>query len=227
VSRALYIDGAVKTGVALDGPALLVRTAGSADRRYPLARIGRITAWGDIAWSHQAICCCLAAGIPLLFHTGGREIAGYAVPARPKKERWTSRLERFAERPDARQRYADWLRSEERRAMRAAGCFRRGVQIVGPGPALQSAVAGLLTEVLEANGFRVEMLAACAPWFRPVLDWSRVLCWRVPERPSAMRHAAAVVNTRQPQIRREIDNLIRRLAHWLGEQEWNSISLDS
>jgi hypothetical protein len=227
MSRALYIDGAAKTAVAADGPALLVRAAGSADRRYPLTRIGRITAWGDIAWSHDAICLCLRAGIPLVFHTGGREIAGYAVPARPAQERWTSRLERFAERPDARSRYTDWLRSEQRRAVRAAALRPPHSPFVGPGPALQTAVASLLTARLRKDGFRFERLAAHMPWFRPVLDWAPLLAWRISERPARMRDASAVVHARQARIQREIDNLIRRLANWLADLEWNSTSQDS
>lgn len=66
-ARPLYLNGHEPLRVFLDGPALRVCKAHSDDRRYPLSRLSRVVACGNVGWSPPAFLACSNAGIVLCF----------------------------------------------------------------------------------------------------------------------------------------------------------------
>ena len=65
--KPLYLHGHQPLAVALDGPALRVTQAESADRLFPLERLSRVVASGEVAWSTEALLACADHGVPVSF----------------------------------------------------------------------------------------------------------------------------------------------------------------
>jgi hypothetical protein len=115
VRRPLYVLAAGRTTVDLDGPAFLVRRQGRADARYPLARVSRVIASTQVEWSTGALAACLENGIPVVITGSGNAPVGYLLPSIQAPSRLGGELEEFIDRPDWKERYADWLRAERMR----------------------------------------------------------------------------------------------------------------
>ncbi|GIX28415.1 MAG: hypothetical protein KatS3mg123_2296 [Burkholderiales bacterium] len=99
----------------LDGPAFLVRCQGRADVRYPLARVSRVIASAQVEWSARALAACLESGIPVVITGSGNAPVGYLLPGMRASSRLSRELGEFIDRPDWKERYADWLRAERMR----------------------------------------------------------------------------------------------------------------
>ncbi len=113
--RPLYVRATGRTFVDLDGPALLVRAQNRADALYPLARVSRVISSASVEWRARALAACLEHGIPVVL-TGTEDTpVGYVLPAVRASSRLSRELEEFVDRPDWRERYADWLRAERMR----------------------------------------------------------------------------------------------------------------
>lgn len=72
--------------VALDGPSLRVRRAGSADVRLPLRRLARITVRGPVTFAAEALPACLEAGVPVAFLDRRGHALGQLVPLRRRHQ---------------------------------------------------------------------------------------------------------------------------------------------
>lgn len=115
--KPLYIEATRPTHVALDGPALLVRREGEADRLYPLQRLGRIISDNRVEWESQALIGAAAAGIPILFcDRQGQMLARITGPG-GEPCGLIRHLEEVLQQNDGASRYRDWLDNNERHAL--------------------------------------------------------------------------------------------------------------
>jgi hypothetical protein len=116
--RPLYIGRGVKARVDLDGPALRVRAARRAERRYPLYRISRVIANPGVDWSAAALRACLENAIPIVIVGEDGAPLGWLHPAQPRPARLADAIEELLDRPDWRERYGNWLRAARMRVLR-------------------------------------------------------------------------------------------------------------
>ena len=65
--KPLYLESRKGIRVFLDGPALLVRCAGEADRLYPVERLSRVVSHPAVSWEQEALLCLLGKDIPVIF----------------------------------------------------------------------------------------------------------------------------------------------------------------
>jgi hypothetical protein len=125
--RSLYLDGTATLSVTAEGPALEVREAGRAARRFPLRRLGRLCVTGSVVITAEAVTACLNRGLVIAFLRPDGGLAGAAWPAHPRVERTADRLEALVGLPNWRSGYENWRRSSERAAvlsvLRQLGCW--------------------------------------------------------------------------------------------------------
>lgn len=120
---ALYLDAiGAPVRVHLDGPALRVERAGSADGRFPLRRVSRVVARGPVSFEGDSLVACLAAGIALAFvdARGGR--LGACLPATAPRDATAFLLDEAMQAGIAANLLDGWRRAEERRQVLAAVC---------------------------------------------------------------------------------------------------------
>jgi hypothetical protein len=118
--KALYLDGASRLEVALDGPALRVRRLGRADNHYPLPRVARVIAVGAVYWQAEALTACLLEHKPVaVLDSQGRFVR---VLFRPPGSQYglARHLGELLAVPRFRARYARWRHAAERAEMLAA-----------------------------------------------------------------------------------------------------------
>ena len=115
----LYLYGRSKTTVGVDGPALLVRRAGKAPARYPLARVSRVISGAGVEWTAAALATCLAHELPIVFLDGAGEPAGYLHPVQAKRSVLDALIRELLDRPDGMEKYSVWLRNERMRTLYA------------------------------------------------------------------------------------------------------------
>jgi len=115
--RSLYLDGQRRSTVLRDGPSLRVVSEGRADGMYPFRRLARVIVMGSVEWEPGALLACLEEGIPVVFLGQKGEPRAYCLPAHPRRQRLSDRLEDFLGRPNWRALYENWRRAAERRAI--------------------------------------------------------------------------------------------------------------
>lgn len=118
--KPLYLKGISGMRVDYDEPALTVGAPGKSVQLFPLSRVSRVVATGSMAWSMSALLACADAGVTVVFLQDTGEV----------RAQWLGRcryrcnlLQSFAEvmqRPDAVDRYRDWLAGMRRMAVRSA-----------------------------------------------------------------------------------------------------------
>lgn len=203
MTKPLYVEGKSKTKIALDGPSLEVLAEGSARRRFPLCRVSRLLAWGEVEWSHEALVACLDHGIPVTFLAGDGSARGFGVPACDPATRDNQRIEALLARSDWASVYGDWIRSQERReilhVLKLAGlrvsdlrpeAVREAVEeelsLVAPiglcrrlKTKLEGFLAGRISEHVARAGLAPFVVVDRRPGFHLPRDAVRVLSWRL------------------------------------------------
>lgn len=116
--RPLYLDGVTALNVSMDGPALRVSGPSSADRRYPLARISRVVVSGQVSWTTDALLTCADEGIVVCFLNADGDVRGRWIGRRSERSAFVQRWHDFVDRPDWKERYAQWRVATRRRAIR-------------------------------------------------------------------------------------------------------------
>ncbi len=127
----LYLRGQAATCVDADGPSLLVRRAGHAPDRYPVARLSRVIASQRVEWSGAALRLCMTAKIPIVVLDGDGEPLGYVQPARVARSSLDRLLREALDRPDWPERYENFVRAQRMRLVRQwiEGLQARGVPL--------------------------------------------------------------------------------------------------
>lgn len=198
--KVLYLEGRQGVKVLLDGPALRAQSAGRADGRYPLSRLSRIVALGDVVWNPRALLACLHYQVPIAVldsrgrfvrlrccvgngerglarHLGGLlEIARYQT----RYQRWLRRAEHL-EREAVAVRYGinDWqhegLWTRVNEAQFAQGLRRRPGQYY-------AYLRGLATAHIASMLSRIGIPADIEMWskqeYRLLNDLVRLEQWR-------------------------------------------------
>jgi len=239
--KPLYINGDCTTGVHLDGPSLVVQRAGEAARRFPLGRINRVVATGDVRWEHQVLVACLDHGISITLLSPDGAARGFGLPACDPATRDSQRIEEFLSRNDWASLYADWVRAYERREIlhvlkllgirtidlrppavagtienrlvaRAPLGFCRRVKTMFDG-LLASRIASYVAQAGVAPGVLVDR----RPGFHFLRDWNRVLGWRLWA--DADRFISRFLSARKKDPARPLREEVRRSYERLGDRE--------
>jgi hypothetical protein len=146
--KPLYLHGHQPITVALDGPALRVSSAESADRLFPLQRLTRVVVSGEVTWSTEALLACADQDVPITFlhRTGGLRARLLGRPrGRPVAELHDA-LETALDAADGATRVRDWLSAQ------AANRRRDLARRLFGGPVTSD--AGALREHLRAQARR-------------------------------------------------------------------------
>jgi hypothetical protein len=117
-ARPLYLAGPRDATVDAEGPGLVVSAKSRALRRYPFARVSRVVSNRHMQWKARAIQACLEQGIPIVWVDGAGVAVGYLQPRLRVPSRLHDVLQELLSRPDWRQHFDAWLRSERMRAVR-------------------------------------------------------------------------------------------------------------
>jgi hypothetical protein len=118
VKRPLYLEAGATTRVRIDGPALVVRTAGEARRWFPLRLLSRVVSRPQVAWDGSAILALIEAGVPLFFIDKDGALAGACLGRFDDRSGLRAHLDALIAQPSWPVRYDNWRRSEERRILR-------------------------------------------------------------------------------------------------------------
>ncbi len=114
--RSLYIEGPAT--VAWRRGSLEVRCRDGRPRYYPLDRLARIVAYGDVRWRDDALTACAAGRVPVLA-TGADGIVRWTlVPGTAAGTDLGSALVAARESPHWEVRYRDWFDSQNTRLRR-------------------------------------------------------------------------------------------------------------
>jgi hypothetical protein len=116
----LYIAAQGETFVGLDGPALRVSQPGSADRLFPLCRIGRVHTSPRADWEQTALLACAEVGIPVVFVDDDGQILARLLGRPGERDELRSRLVEFLLRPEAAGMLRYWMDQSRHRAARWA-----------------------------------------------------------------------------------------------------------
>jgi len=184
-----------------DGPSLRVVSEGRAAGMYPFRRVARVIVTGAVEWESGALLGCLEEGIPVTFLSRQGEPRAYCLPAQPRRQRLSERLEDFLSRPHWRALYENWRRAAERRAILR---LLRGLKIrlgdLRPEPvarAVAEAVAG----------------PSAASWAQATMQfWNGLLAARVTARLSEAGVDGPLLVGRRPKWNLPAD--FTRLAGW-------------
>ncbi|HEY3443119.1 MAG TPA: CRISPR-associated endonuclease Cas1 [Paludibaculum sp.] len=121
--RPLYLAPEREGRAELDGPSLLVKLDGSAGQRFPLRELSRVVVSGRILVQAAAIAACLERGVTMTFLNHDGSPAGWALPEQTSLNPVNENLRNLLEAQHGMERYEDWRRAAERRAM--LGVLRR------------------------------------------------------------------------------------------------------
>jgi len=114
--RSLYIEGPAT--VTWRRGSLEVRCRDGRPRYYPLDRLARIVAYGDVRWQDDALTACAAGCVPVLA-TGADGIVRWTlVPGTSAGAGLGSTLVAARESPRWEARYRDWFDSQNTRLRR-------------------------------------------------------------------------------------------------------------
>lgn len=116
--KPLYLHSRTPVHVDLDGPALLVRAEGTADRRYPLCRISRVIANDASRWTTRALLACADESIAVGFLRSDGVVRARWIGCPGERDRFVQLWTDFLDRPDWEQRYGQWREASRRRAIR-------------------------------------------------------------------------------------------------------------
>ena len=116
--KPLYLQGTEPLAVALDGPALRVSQAGCAIRRFPLQRISRVVASGQVTWTTNALLACADEGIAVCFLTARGTPRARWIGRATKRSELAQRWQDFLDRPDWQDLHKSWRIASSRRAVR-------------------------------------------------------------------------------------------------------------
>lgn len=196
--EALHLDGgAAPIAVLLEGPALVLRRQGEADRHAPLRTLRRVTVRGTrVHWRAEALIGCLHAGVPVVFLDGCGQAVGALVPSRPPAQRadFAAALDLAAGQPGFLGRLEDFCRAAEHAAAaRAAGALGlRGRDGAAPRPrellgalrdrATEPAGFDLVWEELQSLGAAVAAAALARRHVGPQFLARRAGCFPLHER---------------------------------------------
>jgi hypothetical protein len=117
--KPCYLVGRPGMWVGLDGPALSISRPERARQLLPLSRVSRIVASGPLELSTEALLACAERGITVTFLDGQGEVRAYLFGESTRRDGLYQRLRDFLDRPDWPERYDDWRRSVDSRALRA------------------------------------------------------------------------------------------------------------
>lgn len=117
--KTLYLDGARRSLVLLDGPALRVVSEGRAESLYPFRRLARVVVCGPVRWDGDALLACLEGGIPVTFLNSDGEPRAWCLAPQPRPSSLSRMLDDFLARPDWLSRFQNWRRAAERGAILA------------------------------------------------------------------------------------------------------------
>ncbi len=117
--KPLYLEGQKGIRVFLDGPALLVRCAGEADRLYPVERLSRVVSHPAVSWEQDALLCLLGKSIPVIFIDDRGTIVARMLGAGGERSSLVQQLEELLGRADGTERYADWCAHNQREQLLA------------------------------------------------------------------------------------------------------------
>ena len=111
MTRALYLGSAgAKTASACDH-ALVISSALSAKRRYPVARLARVVSSTTVGWTGGALALCLTHGVSVTWLDNQGQVIGTAIPQRRGRISASTALQILIESPAGLLRYHNWLRS--------------------------------------------------------------------------------------------------------------------
>jgi len=116
-ARPLYLLPSSRCIVDLDGPALVVRSGRYGRALYPLGRVSRVVSAASVDWKAQALCACLARGIPVVLLAADGSPVGYVQPATLARSSLHHLLAELVDRPDWQERHMNWLRAERMRVV--------------------------------------------------------------------------------------------------------------
>lgn len=153
MTRPCYLNGAPGFRVALDGPALSVMRPGKARALYPLQRISRVVASGEVEWSTAALLACAERGITVTFLSRDGRLRGCLVGEGGELQDLLGRLWDLLDRPDWRECYGDWQRGMSSRA-RLALVRRLGLELA-QAPDLAGLLRGLRALLVGQVGIGV------------------------------------------------------------------------
>ena len=106
----LYLHREQGLTLSIDGPALLVRVEGQADRLFPLRRLRRIHLPATLAVNSQVITTCTRAGISMAFSDRRGRTLAWCLPANRGTQGLGVLLEGFSRLMDHLERYRQWAR---------------------------------------------------------------------------------------------------------------------
>lgn len=129
--KPLYLHGHQPLAVALDGPALRVTQAESADRLFPLERLSRVVASGEVAWSTEALLACADHGVPVSFlrRDGVLRARFLGRPRGQPPVELREALEALLDEASGVGRLRDWLAGQSSRARLALARRLHGAPI--------------------------------------------------------------------------------------------------
>ncbi len=119
--RPVYIDPHEQAHVRVEGPALCIQIPGQAAYWLPLKRISRITLSEKVSVETPAMLACAARGITLIIHDYENQRIARLVGRGAIHSGLRQRLTDLAERPDWKERYANWHTAIERRIATTVG----------------------------------------------------------------------------------------------------------
>jgi hypothetical protein len=122
----LYLAGPRDALVDVDGPGFVVSARQRATRRYPFVRVSRVVTNRQVRWQTQALQACFDRGIPIVWVNGDGTAVGYLQPALRSPSRLHGLLEEYLARPDWREHFDAWLRSERMRLAHEWRAARQG-----------------------------------------------------------------------------------------------------
>ncbi len=218
--RVLYLSPSGTMEVRREGPALAVRSSGTAPRWYPVSRLARVVSHPKVAWHGEAMRLLMREGIPLLFVDGDGAVTGLCIGGiGPAPDDLRIHLETAMAAPSWPEAYGDWLRAEERRMLfhiaRALGWSSEALQ---PEPmrrrlaaaleqtlgaassrtmrALLAYARGLVAEELALAGLGPEVSTGLCGGVALAHDLAVLLGWSVRGRVVAMPPREKMQNTR-------------------------------
>ncbi len=106
----LYLHREQGLNLSIDGPALVVRVEGRADRLFPLQRLQRIHVPAALTLDGRVITACMRAGVPLAFSDRRGRVLAWCLPANRKTRGLGVLLEGFCRQADHLDRYREWAR---------------------------------------------------------------------------------------------------------------------
>lgn len=138
MTRPLYLDQTGAT-VALDGPALRVATPDCSDRWFPLVRLSRVVCRLGVEWSTEALLACAEHGVGVTFADEHGEVLALWISALRAPADLNGLLLDLAARPDALERWENWLAAQHDLAVTSAArrCRLRDPYTVRPADLLR------------------------------------------------------------------------------------------